>query len=321
MTQHRLSGFVAWFLVSGCAAIVVGGCASSPSVNLRERSSTSALVRTSATPDPIDPWERFNRDVTQFNDGADELLLKPLAAAYVRHTPSIVRTSVGNFFFNLSSIPSAVNHLLQGKIQAAAEGAIRVGVNTVFGFGGLIDIASEMNIERHQADLGQTLGRWGVPTGPYLVVPFLGPTTLRDAIAGVVVSKDEVILHINKVPIRNALYGLRSIEKRANLMRATSVMEEAALDRYTFTRDVFLQVRRNEVLGDQEEDIDVPYDADQGSIGNSSVGPQVLPNDAMQAADAAIRPAPVTVVPAPDALKLPGLAVPLPIDPTSQGAQ
>lgn len=205
-----------------------------------------------------DPWEKFNRDITTFNDTVDEMLAKPVARAYKTYMPSLARTSISNFFFNLSSVPSAANNLLQGNVQAAAEGLIRVSVNTVFGFGGLIDLASEMNIGRHSADFGQTLGRWGVPTGPYLVVPFLGPTTLRDAVANVLVSEDMLITHIPKVPLRNSLYVLRSVEKRANLLRATTVLDEAALDRYTFMRDVFLQVRRNEVEGEAPEPQEAP---------------------------------------------------------------
>lgn len=213
-------------------------------------SAAAGSVAPEANPDP---WEIFNRDITTFNDSVDVLFAKPIARAYKSHMPNLVRTTISNFFFNLSSVPSAANNLMQGRVQAAAEGLIRVGVNTVFGFGGLVDIASEMNIERHKADLGQTLGRWGVPTGPYLVVPFLGPTTLRDAVASVLVSKDEMILQIPKVPLRNSLYALRTVEQRANLLRATTVLDEAALDRYTFTRDVFLQVRRNEVEGDPSD--------------------------------------------------------------------
>lgn len=217
----------------------------------------ASVQATESAPNP-DPWENFNRNITAFNDGLDELLAKPVAQAYKSFAPNLVRTTISNFFFNLSSLPSAANNLLQGRVQAAAEGLIRVGVNTVFGFGGLIDIASEMNIERHKADFGQTLGRWGVPTGPYLVIPFLGPTTLRDAVATVLVSKEDVILRVPTIPLRNSLYVLRAVEQRANLLRATSVLDEAALDRYTFTRDVFLQVRRNEVEGETSESDSAP---------------------------------------------------------------
>jgi phospholipid-binding lipoprotein MlaA len=239
---------------------------------------SSATTSTPAEEVNPDPWESFNRDISTFNDTVDELLAKPVAKAYKTYMPSLVRTSISNFFFNLSSLPSAANNLLQGRVQAAAEGLIRVGVNTVFGFGGLIDLASEMNIERHKADFGQTLGRWGIPTGPYLVVPFLGPTTLRDAVASVLVSKDEVIQHIPQIKLRNSLYLLRSVDQRANLLRATTVLDEAALDRYSFTRDIFLQVRRNEVEGEPPEEPE--------SQATPSLEPALTPGSAAPASDA-----------------------------------
>jgi phospholipid-binding lipoprotein MlaA len=248
---------IAWLFFTGFG--LLAGCATS--VHTTSGRMDGASGQSSEA--DIDPWESFNREITTFNDRVDELFAKPVAKAYTSYTPAFVRTSVSNFFFNLSGVPSVVNHLLQGKLQPAAEGVMRVSINTLLGFGGIVDIASEMNISRQKADLGQTLGRWGVPTGPYLVVPFLGPTTLRDAVASTLVSKDEVILHLRDVPLRNSLYALRAVEQRANLLRATNVLEGASLDPYAFTRDIFLQVRRNEVEGDQgteEEEQPVPPD-------------------------------------------------------------
>jgi phospholipid-binding lipoprotein MlaA len=249
----------AWLVVALLG--LLGGCATSVHTTSGRMGSPSGQ----SSEANIDPWESFNREITTFNDRVDEMFAKPGARAYTSYTPAFVRTSVSNFFFNLSAIPSVVNHLLQGKLQPAAEGVMRVSINTLFGFGGIVDIASEMNISREKADLGQTLGRWGVPTGPYLVVPFLGPTTLRDAVASALVSKDEVILHLQDVPLRNSLYALRAVEQRANLLRATNVLEGASLDPYAFTRDIFLQVRRNEVEGDvdTEEFEEQPVPPDQ----------------------------------------------------------
>jgi phospholipid-binding lipoprotein MlaA len=124
---------------------------------------------------------------------------------------------------------------------------MRVSVNTFFGLGGLLDVASEMNIERHKEDFGQTLGRWGIPTGPYLVLPVFGPSTVRDALAFGVETRADVVRNLGDVPTRNALLVVRTLEARANLLRVGDVVEEAALDKYSFTRDVFLQRRRSSV--------------------------------------------------------------------------
>jgi phospholipid-binding lipoprotein MlaA len=241
----------AGFCTALLVAVVVDltGCSTLPAQNAAlqpvEEPATSA-------PNP-DPWEAFNRHVTDFNDKVDAVFAKPLSEAYIEVTPDLVRTGVSNFFFNLSSLPSAINNLLQGNLRYSAEGVMRVGVNTVFGLGGVFDLASDMKIDRHKADFGQTLGKWGVPTGPYLVIPLMGPTTLRDTVANVALPRDEVLRHVRRDSVRYQLYLLRAIEQRANLLRATGVMEEAALDKYTFTRDVFLQVRSNQVDGDPLE--------------------------------------------------------------------
>ena len=195
----------------------------------------------------VDPFENFNRRVASFNDSLDNIALKPVAQAYKKNVPDLVRTGVSNFFFNLSSVWTVVNNVLQGHGQAAAEGVIRVGVNTIFGFVGVFDIASEMNIERHKADFGQTLGRWGVPPGPYIVIPILGPSTLRDTLASTVISKGDLVWQLDEVKLRNSLYVFRAIDQRANLLSATNMLEDSALDKYTFSRDIFLQLRMNEV--------------------------------------------------------------------------
>jgi phospholipid-binding lipoprotein MlaA len=129
---------------------------------------------------------------------------------------------------------------------------MRFNVNTFLGLGGLLDIASEMNLERHTADFGQTLGHYGVPPGPYLVIPFLGSSTLRDTLASTLISRGDLVWQLNSVPARNSLYALRLLDLRANLLRSSSVLEGVALDKYTFTRDVYLQVRRNDILDGKE---------------------------------------------------------------------
>ncbi len=196
---------------------------------------------------PRDPLEPLNRSVSQFNDAVDGAVLKPVATVYRDVTPDLVRTGVNNFFENLRDVWSFVNATLQLKQQAAAENALRVGVNTAFGMAGLIDIASEMGIERTRLDFGQTLGRWGVPSGPYLVLPIFGPSSLRDAAGFGVETSGDLVSRIDHIPTRNMLSGLRAVETRANLLRATTMLEGAALDKYSFTRDVYLQRRQSQI--------------------------------------------------------------------------
>jgi phospholipid-binding lipoprotein MlaA len=220
-----------------------------------------ALMQGCATgPNPRDPFEPFNRSVTRFNDGLDEAVVKPVARAYQDVVPSPVRTGVSNFFGNLSDVWTLVNNVLQLKPQAAAESLMRVSFNTVWGLGGVLDWATEMGIERHREDFGKTLGRWGVQTGPYLVLPVLGPSTVRDAAALVVDSKGDLVMQVDNVSGRNSLYVLRLVDLRASLLRAGEVLDQAALDKYSFTRDAYLQ-RRGVVLesnGDAEERYDLP---------------------------------------------------------------
>lgn len=211
--------------------------------------SMTVLAGCATGPDahPRDPLEPFNRGVSRFNDDVDALVLKPVATVYRDVAPDLVRTGVSNFFENLRDVWSFVNATLQLKPQAAAENGLRVGVNTVFGFGGLLDIASEMGIERTRLDFGQTLGRWGVPSGPYLVLPIFGPSSVRDAAGFGVESSGDLVSRLNDIPTRNMLYTLRAVETRANLLRASAMLEGAALDKYSFTRDVYLQRRQSQI--------------------------------------------------------------------------
>lgn len=221
-------------LVVLCTTMLVG-CATGPNADAR------------------DPLEPFNRGVSEFNEAVDGAVLKPVATAYRDVTPDVVRAGVSNFFGNLRDVWSAVNAVMQLKPGAAAENALRVGVNTVFGLGGLLDIASEMGIERRSLDFGQTLGRWGVPSGPYLVLPIFGPSTIRDAAGFGVESRGDLVSGVDHIPTRNTLTALRAVETRANLLRATSMLEGAALDKYSFTRDVYLQ-RRQSLIDDLIEE-------------------------------------------------------------------
>ncbi len=216
-------------LASAFALSMLGACATGPDAN------------------PQDPFEPFNRGVHEFNEVLDVALVKPVATLYVRTAPDPVRTGVSNFFGNLGDLWSFVNATLQLRPREAAENILRFNVNTVFGLGGLLDIASEMGIERTRVDFGQTLGRWGVPAGPYLVLPFLGPSTVRDAAGRGIETRGDLVMGIDHIPTRNSLYGLRLVDTRANLLRATTMLEGAALDKYSFTRDFYLQRRQNQI--------------------------------------------------------------------------
>lgn len=210
---------------------VLAGCASGPNAN------------------PRDPLEPMNRKTTEFNDVVDGAVLKPVATLYRDVTPDPVRTGVNNFFENLRDVWSFINASLQLRPREAAENFLRFNVNTVFGVGGLFDVASDMGIERTRLDFGQTLGRWGVPSGPYLVLPIFGPSTVRDAAGFSIESSGDLVQGLSNVPTRNSLYLLRAVETRANLLRATTLLEGAALDKYSFTRDLYLQ-RRESQIGD-----------------------------------------------------------------------
>jgi phospholipid-binding lipoprotein MlaA len=203
-------------------------------------------------PNPHDPFEPFNRKMMEFNEGVDAVALKPAATAYRRVLPPMVRTGVSNFFGNLGDAWSAVNALLQLHLQDAAENFMRFNVNTVFGLGGILDLASEMKIERHKEDFGQTLGRWGVPAGPYLVLPFLGSSTMRDALALPIDRKGDAVHYVDPTATRDSLYVLRAVDIRSNLLRASSVLDQAALDKYSFTRDAHLQRRRAQIFDAQK---------------------------------------------------------------------
>jgi phospholipid-binding lipoprotein MlaA len=208
-------------------------------------------------PNPRDPWEGFNRQSYKFNEGVDRIVLKPAATLYRDKVPALVRTGVANFFANLSDGWSAVNSLLQLRLQDAEENLARFHINTMFGVLGIFDVASDLNIDRHREDFGQTLGRWGVPAGPYVVLPLLGPSTLRDTIALPVDRRYDMVSRIDPNGVRVATYTLRAVDTRSNLLRVGNVLEEVSLDKYAFMRDAYLQRRRAEVF-DREEDREVP---------------------------------------------------------------
>ncbi len=214
---------------------------------------------TVANPDPRDPMESWNRGVFGFNDTVDAAVIKPVAKTYKEVVPNFVRTGVGNFFNNLDDLWSGVNNALQLRGLDTAESFGRFLINTAWGLGGLLDIASEMGMERHNANFGLTLGRWGVGSGPFVVIPFWGSSTLRDTGAMVFDIKGNPVNHIDDVPRRDMLTIVNLIDTRATYLKAGEVVEEAALDKYSFTRDAFLQRRRNQVYdGNPPEEDEAP---------------------------------------------------------------
>ena len=253
MTLCRKAPAAAWFRwgLAGLVLLVLQGCASAPNAN------------------PRDPWESFNRQVHGFNEGLDEAVVKPVAIAYQDVTPALLRTGVSNFFGNLSDAWSLVNNVLQLKPKESIETLARVGVNTTIGLAGVLDVATQLNLQKHNEDFGQTLGRWGVPTGPYLVLPLLGPSTLRDTAALPVYWHGNLIGGLDDSTLRNSLTALRVVDLRAGLLRASQMIDSAALDKYSFTRDAYLQRRRSLIRGDVAEPNSPPeerYDLPESNI-------------------------------------------------------
>ena len=229
---------------------------------------TLALLQACATTgvsvraeNPIDPMESFNRSVFNFNDSLDRAVIKPVALAYKQITPAPIRTGVTNFFGNITDVVSLFNNALQLKGLETTDTLFRVTVNTLWGLGGIFDVASDMSIAKHTEDFGQTLGYWGVLSGPYLVLPVLGPSTLRDAGGLLVDFQADLVTLSTNVPVRNSLTALRAVNLRANFIDAGNVLDEAALDKYTFAREIYLQ-RRRSLLGrdgqQKEERFDLP---------------------------------------------------------------
>lgn len=234
-----LSGLVPAIAAALVAGVLLGGCATARS--------------------PADPLEPMNRTFYRVHEVADDVVLKPAVKVYTSLLPSFVRTGIGNFFNNIDDLFSSVNGFLQGKPQKGADDFARVFLNTSFGLGGLLDVASEAGLERGNEDFGQTLAVWGVDFGPYLFIPLLGPSSFRDGVgtgARIYLSPTGDIDH---VATRNVVTGLGVIDARYQLGDAMSVVETAALDKYTFIRNAYFQRRRyliydGKVPQDSEDD-------------------------------------------------------------------
>lgn len=230
---------------------------------------------TMRSPSEADPLEGFNRSVDGFNQVVDKALVKPLAQGYDKVTPPEVKQVIGNFFSNLDDISVAFNNLLQGKPKAAGSDITRFALNTTIGIVGLADVATELGFPKNDEDFGQTLGVWGVGSGPYLVLPLLGPSTLRDAPARVVDAPLDPLFHYDDVRVRNSLFVVNLVNTRANLLPATDLVERVALDQYAFVRDAYLKRRASLIRDGAPDPNEAPYEEYEDET--SSVVPQAFP--------------------------------------------
>jgi len=194
-----------------------------------------------------DPFESFNRGVYAFNDSLDRAILKPVAQGYSKVTPGPVKTMVNNFFTNLDDVVVTANDLLQFKFNQALNDGARVLFNSTFGIFGLFNVTDRL--EKHNEDFGQTLGYWGLPSGPYLMLPILGPSSFRDGTGRYMDSYASVISNTKHVPTRNTAWGVEGINTRAGLLEQEKVLDDAVIDRYSFIRDAYL-MRRNSLVYD-----------------------------------------------------------------------
>lgn len=276
--RYRLAGALT------AAALLASGCATGPQAN------------------PDDPLEPLNRVVFKANDTLDEYVAVPLAKGYQKVTPEPARIAVSNFFSNFADVGNFVNNVLQGKGVEATETLMRVAINTVLGIGGLIDIATPAGLTKHSQDFGLTLGVWGVPAGPYLVLPVFGPSSFRDGVGvGASIYLDPA--HYFDPAWRNSMFGVNVVSTRANLLGATDLLSQAALDKYAFVRDAYRQRRQYLInsgsgkLPSYDEDED---EADTTPDSAPATGPAAAPA-ASPAPQGAGTPAPVKSVTEPQA--------------------
>ena len=216
--MRRLLTLLAMVLVTGCATI---------------------------NGDPRDPLEGMNRAVYGFNDKVDSWVLKPVSRAYFDYMPVEIRDRVRNFFSNIADPMIGVNNLLQGKFEEGFQDWVRFGFNSTFGLLGLHDIASDMGYEKHNEDFGQTFGRWGAGSGPYIVLPLLGSSSVRDGVGLGLDYYFDPMSGVGDKTFRYGLWGVRVIQVRSDLLDVSTILDEAALDKYVFQRDAYFQRRRS----------------------------------------------------------------------------
>jgi phospholipid-binding lipoprotein MlaA len=225
------------FLFTLLSLLMVGGCATVPT----------------GKADPRDPWERFNRSTFKFNDTLDRAIAKPVAKAYVKVTPRVVRLGVSNVFNNLDNVPTVINDALQGKFRQAGHDSARFLLNSTLGLGGLFDPASAAGLESNDEDLGQTLGKWGIKSGPYLVLPILGPSSVRDTFARAADTYMEPVYYLEDDSTRYIIRVIELIDMRASLLDLDSQLGRS-YDPYAFVRNAWLQRREYQVKDGNVED-------------------------------------------------------------------
>ncbi|MBY0572217.1 MAG: VacJ family lipoprotein [Undibacterium sp.] len=236
------------------ASVFLTACGSVATVKTKALASLEKVsVATGIGSNPADPLEGLNRAMFSVNESLDAAVIKPVAQAYQTIAPSFVQTGVANFFSNAGDVWTAVNNILQGNVADGVNDLMRFAVNTTIGLGGLLDIASASGMPKHRADFGQTLGVWGVPSGPYVVLPVLGASTLRDALATPIDLRGGNILFSQvSTAARNSSLVLRIVDKRASALDAVNLIDEAALDKYVFIRGAYLQRRESQIKKDDD---------------------------------------------------------------------
>lgn len=218
-------------------------------------------------PNPNDPWESYNRTMYKINDNVDRAVIRPIASTYKAITPKPARTCISNMFHNVEDVWSAANSFLQGRPHDFFNTLGRVLFNTTMGIGGCFDVASKNGAQRIPNDLGTTLGVWGIGSGPYVILPILGPSTVRDgtALAGGLAagfSQTSPITSIKNIPVRNSILGLYFVDVRSGLLDTEELVNDIALDRYSFIRDAYLQRRQSLVNSKLRDPNDDSYGAD-----------------------------------------------------------
>ncbi|HIH2618774.1 TPA: MlaA family lipoprotein [Burkholderia cenocepacia] len=240
------------------ASAMLTGCATGPNRN------------------PNDPLEPMNRAMYKFNDTVDTNIAQPIAKGYQKVTPTPVRTAISNFFSNLGDLGNMANNLLQLRITDATQDLMRVAMNSVFGVAGLIDIATPAGLPKHHQDFGLTMARWGMPSGPYLVLPVFGPSTIRDGVGRAVDVRFNLLNYIEPAA-RNPMYIAQFISARSDLLGATDLLKQAALDPYSFVRDAYLQQRKSLTYHGQSASAAAPNYAEPGEAGAVPVATPTMP--------------------------------------------
>ncbi len=209
--------------------------------------------------DPRDPLQGFNRSMYQFNDSLDNAIIKPVAKGYRTVVPHPIDYGITNAFGNLQDVVTTINDILQLKLLQAGSDAVRVLVNSTMGLLGLFDVATEMGFTKHREDFGQTLGYWGVGEGAYLVLPVLGSSTIRDTVGIIVDVNFDPLIKYHNVSTRNAMLTLKLVDTRSDLLSASKVLQQAALDPYDFVKEAYFQQRENDIQnGDPHPPSDHP---------------------------------------------------------------